>query len=147
MILMCHRHLHQVTMTPTSLKGGTSLGMRCMRQISSGSSPMARLEYSRNPQHYVSTKGHVCTRTILKDKMYFHPPPVPLTLKGKFVAINAFLFCDAGTFLEACGSAEDKNQVPQSYMPCPTRQLPDQGWICTCSQAGVWEQQFLHTPD
>ena len=71
------------------------------------------------PQRYVSTKGHVSTRTILKNKMYFHPPPVPLTLKGSLLPSMHSFFVTPVLFWRPVGVLETKIKCPNPACRAP----------------------------
>ena len=64
------------------------------------------------PQRYVSGKG---TRTVLKNKMEFHPPPLPTSLKGTLPSMS--LFFSTHIFFRPVGVMGTK--IPCSNSNCP----------------------------
>ncbi|RXN13747.1 hypothetical protein ROHU_009480 [Labeo rohita] len=70
------------------------------------------------PSRYKNAKGEIVERRLLKEKMQFHPPPIPTSVKGGLPNMMAF-FTTPAFFWRPVGVMQAKIRCPSSNCPAP----------------------------
>lgn len=70
------------------------------------------------PSKYKNAKGEIVERRLLKEKMEFHPPPIPTSVKGGVPNMMAF-FTTPVFFWRPVGVMQAKIRCPSSNCPAP----------------------------
>nr|XP_055047517.1 uncharacterized protein LOC129433082 isoform X2 [Misgurnus anguillicaudatus] len=70
------------------------------------------------PSKYKNAKGEIVERRLLKEKMEFHPPPIPTSVKGGLPNMMAF-FTTPVFFWRPVGVMQAKIRCPSSNCPAP----------------------------
>lgn len=81
-----------------------------------------------NPSKYNNAKGEIVERKLLKEKMEFHPPPPPTSVKGGLPNMMAF-FTTPVFFWRPVGVMQAKIRCPNSNCPAsPGEYLQKKGF-------------------
>lgn len=73
---------------------------------------------------YKNAKGELVERKLFKEKMEFHLPPPPVSVKGSVPHMMAFFFTTPAFFWRPVGVMKAKILLPQHQLPCTARGIP-----------------------
>lgn len=76
-----------------------------------------------NPSKYRNVKAETVERKLLKEKMEFHPPPLPTSVKGGVPNMMAF-FTTPCLLLAASWCDASQDPLPQRQLSCTARGIP-----------------------
>lgn len=85
------------------------------------------------PSKYKNAKGEIVERRLLKEKMEFHPPPIPTSVKGGLSNMMAF-FTTPVFFWRPVGVMQAKIRCPSCWYLHPSS-APGSPSFCPCAEA------------